>query len=770
MASSIRAHTLPQSLLLCVGLLTSAPALATMAELPGVDRAACDPLDPAHCLLPFPSNWHTVVDELSVTGRRVRFTVEAMPQNVAGKPIDPSAWNLNDGFSPGAAAITLVPDLDLHRSWGTTERAIANGSLRRVEDRDHIADIGRYQHADAPILILNTRTGERHPFWSELDTHPETTAERSTLILRPAVNYTYGDRYIVILRNLKGAQGNLLVAPETFRGFRDGQPPPLTDTSPTAVRHRQIDALLDEAMQLDATILRGEVHLAWDFTVASRENITERVLHMRDTVFTELGDTNLYDGGGVDRGDGIAPTVLGLTVNDVEHLGRRVISGRLLVPNFLTHDVEIDNRLHSDGQAAAGLYRLLDLNNDGIPERNPVEDFFTVPFDCQVPTGAAINGREPWKHELPLEPVLYAHGLLGRRLEAFSTSTEDLLLDGFVVCATDWLGMSRADLPNVATILGDLTLFPTLVDRSQQGFIAKLLLARWMAHPDGLSSIAEVQGLSPIASGHVEFVGNSQGAIMGGALMTVALDFRRGMLGVPGMNFSTLLNRSVDFEGVYSVGLYAGYPDKIEQQIAFGLMQMLWDRSETNGYAAHTTTGSTRTTAKQILLQVGFADHQVANVSAEVEARTMGASLVTPLVPDTLHAAGTGNTLHWSLEPQFMLPGVAFNASQNATGMMIWRDTNGEPVHGSALVYWYGVGNQTSPPAPAAGKNPLPPGNPTPPNGNLPPRDGHDPHEQPRRDDAASRQLHHFLRTGELLEVCGGAPCLTSIESRNTDR
>ena len=35
---------------------------------------------------------------------------------------------------------------------------------------------------------------------------------------------------------------------------------------------------------------------------------------------------------------------------------------------------------------------------------------------------------------------------------------------------------------------------------------------------------------------------------MGGALTAVAPDFNRAVLGVPGMNYSTLLQRSVDFD------------------------------------------------------------------------------------------------------------------------------------------------------------------------------------------------------------------------------
>ena len=53
--------------------------------------------------------------------------------------------------------------------------------------------------------------------------------------------------------------------------------------------------------------------------------------------------------------------------------------------------------------------------------------------------------------------------------------------------------------------------------------------------------------------------GNSQGGIFGGALTALAPDFERAVLGVPGMNYSTLLRRSVDFD-TYSLILAPAYP------------------------------------------------------------------------------------------------------------------------------------------------------------------------------------------------------------------
>ena len=82
--------------------------------------------------------------------------------------------------------------------------------------------------------------------------------------------------------------------------------------------------------------------------------------------------------------------------------------------------------------------------------------------------------------------------------------------------------------------------------------------------------------------------GNSQGGILGGSLTAVAPDFTRATLGVPAMNYSVLLNRSVDFD-IYKTFLDPAYPSQLRQQLALSMIQMLWDRSEPNGYAHRMT-------------------------------------------------------------------------------------------------------------------------------------------------------------------------------------
>ncbi len=50
------------------------------------------------------------------------------------------------------------------------------------------------------------------------------------------------------------------------------------------------------------------------------------------------------------------------------------------------------------------------------------------------------------------------------------------------------------------------------------------------------------------------------------------------------MNYSVLLNRSVDFD-TYAAFLDPAYPDEMSQQMVLSMVQMLWDRGESNGYA-----------------------------------------------------------------------------------------------------------------------------------------------------------------------------------------
>ena len=351
-----------------------------------------------------------------------------------------------------------------------------------------------------------------------------------------------------------------------------------------------------------------------------------------------------------------------------------------------------------------------------------------VDFECIVPHAALDAG--PGSSRVSL----YGHGLFGSYGEIHQGQLYDMASEhNFTFCATNWEGMAETDIPNVATILADLSNFPTLADRVQQGMLNFLYLGRLMIHPDGLSSdpaFQDAQGRSLLDTRRLFYDGNSQGGIIGGALAAVAPDYNRAVLGVPGMNYSTLLTRSSDFGTgqppdpsdpvgtfEYAYPLYTSYPDQSERQLIFAIMQMLWDRAEPDGYAQHMTTHPyPDTPAHAVMMHVALGDHQVANVSADVEARTIGAKLLRRPAEDPGRNA--------DVTPHYGIP--AFSSL---------------PATGSALVIW----DSGSPVAPTT---------------NTAPTSGQDPHEHPRNTPAARAMKSAFLSIDSLVvDTCGGRPC-----------
>src|SRR5439155_12628480 len=242
--------------------------------------------------------YFTKPDATTATKKRVDFQSAEMPRSIVGKPIDPTEWNRNDGFSPGSDVLTFVPGLDLRQTWGTA--AMTGPRVGGPNDpRDHIADIARYQATDAPIMIIDTTSGLRWPFWSELDMNASTKDTERLLILRPARNFLEGHRYLVALRSMRSAQGAIIPAGRQFAAYRDGKTLRLDPTF-DASRSAHINQVVNEIQAAENargnSFDRSKLYLAWDFTIASGKNLAERVLHIRDDAFAKLGDANLADG------------------------------------------------------------------------------------------------------------------------------------------------------------------------------------------------------------------------------------------------------------------------------------------------------------------------------------------------------------------------------------------------------------------------------------------------------------------------------------------
>ena len=652
----------------------------------------CDPIDPHACLLPFPDDYFTRPDSTTATGRRLNLSPLAMPRNVLEKPIDPTEWNRNDGFSPGQMGVVMVPGLDP-----------AHTSLPPITNPKFALGAG------SAVVAIDATTGQRHVLWAELD-HSDTgrfgggnvegavqlpgtgplydPANTRALQIRPAVNWTEGHRYVLVLQNIRDTGGNRIASSPVFAAYRDKKPTPL---GLFEARRAHFESLFSTIAHANGpAINRSDIYLAWDFTVASERNVSERLLSMRDDAFASL------------NGGGPRFTITSVTDHPAAGVLRQV-QGWFNVPRYVSTPEPGASMVYKPGTT--------------IPMRQPTDQQAT--FTCNIPTSAL--GADGTVH--PSGVGVYGHGLLGSQSEVNSDAEVGFgQRYDWTFCATDWLGMSTTDLPVVAgVVIPDLSNFHIIPDRSQQGILDFLFLERLLKDPRSFASNAAFRwanGQPLIDPSTLVYYGNSQGGIMGGAVTAVSTDATRSVLGVPAMNFSTLLTRSSDFD-TFAALLYPSYPDGLDRNIIISLMQILWDRSEGDGYALHMTTDPLPgTPAHSVLLEAAFGDHQVTNYAVEVEAATIGAAAHVPAGPN-----------HWGQPPFGWFDTVS---APGGGGTFTY------PYTGSALMEWDS-------------------GVPAPPLTNLPDRAFNDPHETPRRDPNARLQMDTFLRTGVVIDVCAGS-------------
>jgi hypothetical protein len=646
----------------------SAPPL--MLSALGVDPATqqrCDPIaDP--CMLPWPNDHFTVEDASTPTKRRLSLVADSLPVNDRGDQIVPTDQNLADGWSPGSPVLVRIDGLDLDKS-----------NVPGLQDaKPSLA-------ADSPIVLLDATSGKRHPFWAELDTLAD-PGETPLLMIHPLINFPDGHRMVVGLRHLVDSSGQVIKASPAFAAYRDGQ---RTTDDVFESRRPFMERIFGDLAK--AGVRRGDLQLAWDFTIASTESLTGRMIAIRDDAFRVLGDA--------------APTFTVDTVTENPNpYVRRRIEGTFQTPLYLTAGGQPGGRLVLDGS--------------GRPLRQ--SGAFTAQYLCNLPPASVST---------PARMSMYGHGLLGDRSEVNGSLTKEMSANfNIAYCATDWYGMSENDLPIALSALVNLSKFPAIPDRLQQGLLAFLFLGRLMKHPQGFSAndAFRFEGQSALKIDELYFDGNSQGAILGGALTAVAQDFTRSTLAEAGMNYAVLLDRSSDFDDYLQAVFLPHYPKRHDRVLAIAVAQLLWDRGETDGYANHITTDPLPgTPAHEVLLLGAVGDHQVTEYSLRIEARTMGAAAHVPLA-----AAG--------------------RVAENDPGWLI-TPISQYPYGGSAYVLW-DTGSPASPP------------------GNVPSREGHDPHDDTPNIPGVRQLKDQFWHPdGAIEDPCGNEPCTSPIPPENAD-
>ena len=653
---------------------------AALAQIP----QGCEVLSDKNCLLPFPSDFHTRTDDATGTHKRINLPAGQLP-NIEGVTLDPTAWNQNDGWSPSTPILAYVPGLDPSKTALPSE-----------------GDIEFSTTEQSATAIVDLTTGQLVPHWAEMDSRATSDADR-LLILRPAASLIETHQFAVAFRNMIGADGAPIAAPITFQAIRDNN---ATGDARIADRQREFNVAFPKMAA--AGVARQGLYLAWTFTVASPQSLAGRVLSMRDDAFGKIA--------------GLAPSykVDEVQTTDLEEGIGKVVRGTFQVPLYL------------DGNGAPGSRMTFSpLNGQPLATGE-----YTANFTCSLPEKGLENGEAV--------PVVYGHGLLGSADEAASSQVQHTAAtNNAVYCATDTIGMAEGDVANAAAALSDISKFPSIPDRLQQGMLNTMFLARLLTNLNGLGAAPEFQtssGANMLNNAEAYYDGNSQGAIVGGAVTAVSTEWTKAVLGVGGMNYSTLLNRSVDFDEYFAI-MRGAYPDPLEQQIIFGVLQMLWDRGETSGYVQHLTDRAyDRTPKHEVLMTVAFGDHQVATITADNIARTLRLPIYKPTLPD-------------DVEP---MQGVATPQDDFFYNLDPIRKF---PLEGSALYYWYD-------------------GTLAPPLGNITPTMSaayqaqcqgaaaetdvkcEDPHEMPRRQPQVIAQKKAFFQPdGTITNVCKDEPC-----------
>jgi hypothetical protein len=631
--------------------------------------ASCSPLrTPGACMMPWPNAIYLKPDASTVTGYRLALDPSTLPSiAITGEQLDVTRWNMADGFSPSGPALyyfaeavdpaTLVPE----------------------------TDIGASLKPGAGTVVVDMADNQLVAHFSGVDENVVKTGDRQGLIITPAQRLLPDHRYAVAITTaVRTLDGTAPAPPPLFLAIAAGTPPP--DALSQAQAARMPDILASLAA---AGVPAGQLVVAWDFVTGSDEALAGHVLSMRDQALEAVG-----------------PTGAGYTVTAVdEHMDAQVlrrIRGTFTVPQFLDQTSELVAEAE------------LSFDSTGAPQ---MLGTYQAPFTVIVPAVAATRG--------PLPVVLYGHGLFntgeielggpeGSYVQDFAN------LEGYVVVATDWIGLSAYENPistqtnqAMALAVTDFSKLPWVTDRLQQALVNAMVLERTMVGRivnDPAMTVTGLAGGAPVADpSRVTYYGISLGGIMGLSFMGYDPDVTQGVLGCGGGFWSTLFQRSVNWKEA-ALLVPASYPDSLDGQLLLALAQMQFDYSDPATVAPHVLLAPLPgVPPKQLVMQMGLDDAQVPNVATEMIARTTGIGLLSPAVTDVY--------------------GMTAKAGPLSSALTTW-DIHGTPV---------------------------------PPDTNQTPADDNQVHEAIRRIPQAEQQIETFYGTGQVVDTCDGSPCVEPV-------
>jgi hypothetical protein len=542
-------------------------------------------------LLPWPSSVFEVDDATTVTKRRLQVPVESMPKNIDEVAVDPTALNRWDGFTVSGPMLAEFPT------------GVSNTNLPTWKNPD--ASLA----ADAPIVLLDMATGERTPYFAEVDQNLPDINHRN-LIIRPLARLHPSSRYAVAIRkSVKAADGNDLPIPEAFAAAVAGNG--YDHPRFSSKRYEEIFAAL-----ATAGVDKSDLVLAWDFHTASDDFLHSDLMTMRDAAIPAMGANGAN-----------------LTFTATQQAPRtgvlKSFIGTFKSPDFLTNNELDDSKLRRSA--------------NGLPEMSGLRD---ANFAAIIPQCVTTQ-------PLPRPTIVFGHGLFGSAAEYLDDDFVIKLAQDycFVIVAGDFIGFTSRQFTLAALAVNDLNKGAGISEKLAQSLIDFMSLETITRGPFGQHAEFQHNGQSVIDPAKVYYVGGSLGGIMGNTFMSYDPNITKGVLAVPGGVWSMLIERSNAWSLL--IGSAQGaYEDPSVYQLNLSFLGMAlepYDPISTAGNILKNPLPGVP--AKRILMWYTLGDCLVTNISTEMVAREMGIDLIGPAVKPV-----------WRMEPK---PGPLVNGIVN---------------------------------------------------------------------------------------------------------
>ena len=522
--------------------------------------------------MPWPSSAYLVADSTTATGRRVDLPIEAMPKNIDAVAIDPVWINRWDGFSPTGPILVAFPN-------GVSQTGLPSWK----SPDDSLA-------ADSPIVLLDMTTGQRAPFFAEIDQNTMEITQRS-LIIRPLARLNPGSHYAVAIRKgVKAADGSDLVPSPAFAAALagDSYDHPRFKTTP----YKDIFSALESA-----GVPKTDLVLAWDFYTASNEYLRSDLLTMRDTALAAIGD-------------GAANLTFSATARAPRTGLLKSFTGTFKSPNFLDNGETDESKMLRDANAKPLMMGLRDAR-----------------FAALVPECVTSQ-------PLPRPTIVFGHGLFGSGEEYLD---DNFVIDlaqryCFVIVAGDFIGLTSRQLALAPLAVNDLNKGQGITEKLAQAVIDFIALESITRGPFRTSAEFKHNGAEIIDPSKVYYVGGSLGGIMGNTFMAYDPNITKAVLAVPGGVWSLMFERSNAWH-LLKGSAQGAYTDPEVYQLIIAFLGMGMEPYDPITTAEKVIKDPMPgVPQKEILIWYAIGDSLVTNIATEMIGRTLGLDLLGPSV------------------------------------------------------------------------------------------------------------------------------------------